>query len=118
MKKNSILKKIIIIQLICFVLFFGLHLLKAFQIFENKAYDQQMQSTAKFFPPADDVAFIEVNQASLDWALENRGWSWPWPREAYAQIIDFLSAGNVKTIAFDMLYTKNEARPYKKHGAV
>lgn len=106
MKKNSILKKIIIIQLICFVLFFGLHLLKAFQIFENKAYDQQMQSTAKFFPPADDVAFIEVNQASLDWALENRGWSWPWPREAYAQIIDFLSAGNVKTIAFDMLYTE------------
>lgn len=106
MKKNSILKKTLIIQLICFVVFFSLHLLKVFQVFENKAYDQQMQATAKYFPPADDIAFIEINQASLDWALENKGWSWPWPREAYAQIIDFLSAGNVKSIAFDMLYTE------------
>lgn len=106
MKKIKFLKKTIIIQLICFAFFFILHLLGTFQIFENKAYDQQMQATAKHFSPSDDIAFIEVNQASLDWALENRGWSWPWPREAYAQIIDFLSAGDVKSIAFDMLYTE------------
>lgn len=106
MKKNSNLKKTIFIQAICFAVFFLLHLLGVFQIFENKTYDQEMQETAKYFQPSDDIAFIEINQESLDWALENRGWSWPWPREAYAQVIDFLSAGNVKSIAFDFLYTE------------
>lgn len=106
MKKSEVFKNIILICLICFVSFFSLHLIGAFQSFENKAYDQQMLFSSSYFSSSDEIAFIEVNQASLDWAYENRGWSWPWPREAYAQIVEFLSAGSVKSIAFDMLYTE------------
>lgn len=106
MKNTKLIKRYLIIPCICFVVFFVLHLLGAFQSFENKTYDQRMKFTAQFTYPSDDIAFIEVNQESLDWALENYGWSWPWPRESYARIIEFLSAGNVKAIAFDMLYNE------------
>lgn len=106
-KKDLKLLKLCIVQsLICFVVFLILHFIGIFEIFENKTYDQRMRATANNAPSCDEIAFIAVNQESLDWALENKGWSWPWPREAYAQIIDFLSAGNVKSIAFDMLYTE------------
>lgn len=108
MKKNSgkIWLRCSLQAAICFVIFVVFYFLGVFATFENKTYDQRMKFTAGFSPACDEIAFIEVNQYSLDWAKENKGWSWPWPREAYAQIIDFLSAGNVKSIAFDMMYTE------------
>lgn len=105
-KQGKIWFRSIALASACFVIFLGLHFAGLFESFENKTYDQRMKSTANLSPACDDIAFIEVNQESLDWAYENKGWSWPWPREAYAQIIEFLSAGNVKSIAFDMLYTE------------
>lgn len=105
-KQGKIWLRNIALSFGCFVIFVALHFLGVFETFENKTYDQRMESTANLSPACDDIAFIEVNQESLDWAYENKGWSWPWPREAYANIIDFLSAGNVNSIAFDMLYTE------------
>ena len=77
-----------------------------FTYFENKTYDLRMINAAKYKRACDDIAFICVDQESIDYASEKYGWSWPWPREAYARVIDFLSAGNPKAIAFDILYTE------------
>ena len=73
---------------------------------ENKAYDRRMRNSAVFFKPSEDIVFIKVDQESLDWAYEELGWSWPWPREAYAHLTNFLNAGEVNSIMFDMLYTE------------
>lgn len=108
MKRNT--KKIWYLNILqafcCFVVFALLNAAGIFSAFENKTYDQRMKSTASLEPASDEIAFIMVNQESIDWALENEGWSWPWPREAYARIIEFLSAGNVKSIAFDLFFTE------------
>lgn len=77
-----------------------------FTYFENKTYDLRMINAAKYKRACDDIAFICVDQESIDYASEKYDWSWPWPREAYARVIDFLSAGNPKAIAFDILYTE------------
>lgn len=88
------------------VLTIVLNTLNVFEIFENKTYDLRMANSAKYKLPCDEICLVCVDQESIDWAKENYNWSWPWPREAYARIIDFISAGNPKSLAFDILYTE------------
>ena len=107
---NYILKKrrirTLVISSACFAILAVLNFFGIFDSLEYKSYDYRVVKTAEKYTPSEDIGFIIVDQESIDWALENKGWSWPWPRESYAQIIEFLSFGGVKTIAFDMLYTE------------
>ena len=109
MKKNilsNIWIRAIIVALISSLISVFFFKIGSLDNLENKAYDRRMRNSAVFFKPSDDIAFIKVDQESLDWAYEELGWSWPWPREAYAHLTNFLSAGNVNSIMFDMLYTE------------
>lgn len=108
MKKEGkkIWKRSIIVAVICFIAVASLYLLGAFTSLENRTYDKRMVATARFVRPSDDIVFIAVDQESIYWAQEELGWGWPWPREAYGDIVDFLSAGKVKSIAFDILYSE------------
>ncbi|MDY2839371.1 MAG: adenylate/guanylate cyclase domain-containing protein [Treponema sp.] len=90
----------------CFLTTFLLDSLGTFSFFENKTYDQRMIYASKKVRASDEIYFIGVNQESIDWAYKNYGWSWPWPREAWAKMIDFFSEGNPKSIAFDILYSE------------
>lgn len=73
---------------------------------ERKTYDQRMVYASNYTQPNESIYFIGVNQESISWAQEQYGWSWPWPREAYARMIEFFSAGNANSIAFDILYSE------------
>ncbi len=77
-----------------------------FSWFENKSYDMRMSVTADCFEPSEDITLVLLDQESLNWASETLGWSYPWPRESYAKIIDFFNRANAASIAFDMLYTE------------
>ncbi|MCE9613073.1 MAG: adenylate/guanylate cyclase domain-containing protein [Lentisphaerae bacterium] len=57
----------------------------------------------------DKIKVILLDQASLDWGASEQGWSWPWPRQVYAPIIDFCRRGGAKAIAFDVLFTESSA---------
>ena len=74
--------------------------------FERKSYDMRMSATADAFEPSEDITLVLLDQESLNWASETLGWSYPWPRESYAKIIDFFNRANAASIAFDMLYTE------------
>jgi adenylate cyclase len=52
------------------------------------------------------VKIILLDQSSLDWGKETNGWSWPWPRQVYAPIIDFCRRGGARAVIFDVLYTE------------
>nr|MCR4953204.1 CHASE2 domain-containing protein [Treponema sp.] len=77
-----------------------------FTTFENKTYDQRMVFASKYKEPCDEIFFIGVDQASIDFAQKEYGWGWPWPREAYGRMVDFISTGNPNTILFDILFTE------------
>ncbi len=77
-----------------------------FSFSENKTYDMRMQFAAKYKLPCDDIALIVVDQKSIDWAQENYGWAWPWPRQVYADIVNFLSGGKPESIAFDIIFSE------------
>jgi adenylate cyclase len=105
-KNGKIWIRSIIIAVICSVLTIVLYKAGLLTTLENKTYDTRMLSTSKFIHPDDNIALIVIDQDSLDWASQERGWSWPWPRESAAEIVDYLSLGNPKSICFDMLYTE------------
>ena len=105
-KNGKIWIRSIIIAVICSVLTIVLYKAGLLTTLENKTYDTRMLSTSKFIHPDDNIALIVIDQDSLDWANQERGWSWPWPRESAAEIVDYLSLGNPKSICFDMLYTE------------
>ncbi len=57
-------------------------------------------------PTSERIKVILLDQASLDWGDRQQGWSWPWPRQVYAPIIDFCRRGGARSIAFDVLFTE------------
>ena len=101
-------KKIFSLAIIPAVVFILLSVLQTAGIFswvENKAYDLRMKQSADSFCASDDISVVLIDQSSLDWTKENLGWSWPWPREAYAQMVKFFNRGNAASVAFDMIYS-------------
>ncbi len=65
---------------------------------------------AQFAPgrvPCPDVKVILIDQASLDWgAAAERGWTWPWPREVYAPLLEVCRRGGARVVGFDLLFTE------------
>lgn len=105
-RKNNILVRSAIIAAACFFTAAVLYYAGIFTYFENKTYDRRMVFASRFKKPADEIFFIEVDQPSITWAQETYGWGWPWPREAYGRMLDFFSAGDAKSVAFDILFSE------------
>jgi len=87
---------------IALILWFG----GALDRFEYTTWAWRVNVFAKHRTPSPDVKVVLLDQASLDWGSKEMGWSWPWPREAYAPLIDFCRNGGAKVIAFDILFTE------------
>jgi len=103
-----------------------LHFLGAFGYLENRSYDLRVRFFAPFLRASPEIAVVLIDQASIDWALRERGWGWPWPREAYAQMLGHFGAA--ASVTFDILFSepsvhRNEddeafARAAEEHGRV
>ncbi len=77
-----------------------------FRSAENALYDHRMRVTASSVRPADEIVLILLDQDSLDWAARERGWSWPWARAAYGDIVRFFESAGAASVSFDVLYTE------------
>lgn len=78
----------------------------AFHFLELKNYDSRINFCAPFRNVSDDIIFIMVDESSIAEAKERYGWSWPWPREAYGKILNYLDQGNATTCTYDILFTE------------
>jgi len=82
-----------------------------FNFIEYKFYDSRINFFADSRRNANnsknqDIVLILVDQYSIEWGLQERGWSWPWPRETYAELVDYMNLGRAKAVVFDMLFTE------------
>jgi adenylate cyclase len=101
--------------LITLMVFAGIGLadfLGVFRFLENKSYDLRVRVLARFDRPSDDIIVILINQDSLDWARMERGWSWPWPRKAYGELLEYMKLGGANSVAFDIIFS--ESSVYKE----
>ncbi|MCL2722141.1 MAG: adenylate/guanylate cyclase domain-containing protein [Treponema sp.] len=98
----------VIIIFLVFIVITSLHLLGVFQFLENKSYDMRVNFWADsiYNRPSDEITVILLEQDSIDWAQKERGWGWPWPRQAYADIVDYMNAGGAKVVAFDVIFSE------------
>lgn len=73
---------------------------------ENLTWDWRAQALAKPGQATKQVKVVVLDQASLDWALKANGLSWPWPRQVYAPILQFLARGGAKAVALDIIFSE------------
>ncbi len=96
------IRKIIILSASSFVCSLLIFLSNVLGLFELKAFD----SLSKYLNPAgssDNIVIVQVDQESID-ALSKEGVNWPWPRQIYAPIIEYLSEADA--IFVDILFTE------------
>ncbi len=73
---------------------------------EKKTYDSRMKFSSKRTEISDRISLVLLDQESLEWAKKERGWSWPWPREAYAEMTRYFNRAEASSLAFDMIYSE------------
>ena len=73
---------------------------------EAKTWDWRVNILAKPTPHTKKIILIMLDQNSLDWAKDENGLSWPWPREVYGAIIQFCKRTGARALAFDVLFTE------------
>ncbi|GHV77183.1 adenylate/guanylate cyclase domain-containing protein [Spirochaetia bacterium] len=105
---KSIIEKItapIIIVLLFFVMFLA-NFSGIFDFLELKTYDLRVQRFADSYRTSDDIIVVLLDQPSIDWAAEERGWGWPWPRQAYAELVHYMNTGGASAVAFDVIFSE------------
>ncbi|GHV24539.1 adenylate/guanylate cyclase domain-containing protein [Spirochaetia bacterium] len=105
---KSIIEKItapVIIVLLFLVMFFA-DFSKVFDFLEMKTYDFRVRFFADSYRTSDDIIVVLLDQPSIDWAAAERGWGWPWPRQAYAELVDYMNTGGASTVAFDVIFSE------------
>ncbi len=73
---------------------------------ECKTWDWRAKVMARPGKATKDILIIKLDQKSLDWAKNESGLSWPWPREIYSAIINQCKRNNAKALGIDVLYTE------------
>ena len=89
----------------------GLGLLEFTGTIELKTYDLRVAATARPSTPSDAVTLVAIDDDSLK-RMEPLVGRWPWPRLVHATMIDYLSAGGAKVIAYDILFAERDRRKF------
>ena len=80
---------------------------------ELKTYDLRVAATARPSAPSDAITLVAIDDDSIK-RMEPLVGRWPWPRPVHATLIDYLSAGGAKVIAYDILFAERDLN--KVHG--
>ena len=96
-------RRIVLLALSSFVVSLVIFLSNLLGIFELKAYDLFSRYLNPARPSSDTIVIIQVDQQSIE-ALSKEGIQWPWPRQIYAPIVEYLSEAD--TVFMDILFTE------------
>ncbi|MFZ5996382.1 MAG: CHASE2 domain-containing protein [Nitrospirota bacterium] len=99
-------KNIILLAVLSFGISLLVFLSDVLGTLELKAYDlySQLLNPSR---TSEDIVVVQVDQRSID-ALAWGGVNWPWPRQIYAQVIEYLS--EAEAVFIDIPFT--EPSPY------
>lgn len=121
---NSLQKqkiRCLVVSLAVFVSGFLLDFSGVFDFLENKSYDRRIRFSSysgentgieKYLnilrkkPCRDEITVVQIDQKSISQAGKEFGWGWPWPREAYSDIIRFFDSADARSIVFDIFFTE------------
>lgn len=73
---------------------------------ENKSFDIRQNIISKNKKVNKDIIIVTVDDPSYEYLIETYG-DWPIPRNAYAEILDYIQNQKPKYVAFDLLFIKS-----------
>ncbi|ACM19244.1 CHASE2 sensor adenylate/guanylate cyclase [Geotalea daltonii FRC-32] len=99
---GSRLLRMALLALAAFGLSLALFLSGLFTTFEFKFYDLMSRNLNPARGPGD-IVIVKIDQQSLD-ALSSENINWPWPRQMYAPLLDYLSQAD--GVLVDIIFTE------------
>jgi adenylate cyclase len=96
------MRKTLLISSVSFALSLALYLSGVLAGFEYKAYDLFSRNLNPQMS-AGDIVIVAVDQRSID-ALSGQAVTWPWPRQMYAPVFEYLSQADA--LFFDVTTTE------------
>ncbi|MBD3670827.1 MAG: adenylate/guanylate cyclase domain-containing protein [Gammaproteobacteria bacterium] len=105
----KISKKLILpsLLLLAVVLAYALNKTVVFERLEYWTFDSRTQLLRQDSDISDDIAIILIDEASLK-TMEPVYGRFPWPRSAYAELIEFLALASPKAVIFDILFPERQ----------
>lgn len=76
-----------------------------FQTVERKSYDWRVKSLRDAGPKATS-ALVLIDEKTLSFFKETDGLRWPFPRDIYCPILQYLKAGGARAVAFDIQFSE------------
>ena len=73
------------------------------QILEAKSLDARFSTTEPPETASKDIILVGIDDSSLKYFADN-GISWPWPRNFYAHLLNYLTESGAKSVMFDLLF--------------
>jgi adenylate cyclase len=77
-----------------------------FRVLEWKSWDARLRLFADPARADRGIALVLVDQYSLDVVSKEQSVSWPWPREYYSYLVEYLRSGNAAAYFFDIAMTE------------
>ena len=90
-----------------FILAFLLAVAHAFDVWEWKTWDLRLGLFSDSSRASDDIAILLIDQTSLDVYEQEMGISWPWPREMYSYILEYMKEGGAKAVFIDFIFSES-----------
>lgn len=90
-----------------FVLALVLSVAGVFDVWEWKTWDLRLRLFSDPSRASQDIVIFLIDQNSLDIYEQEMGISWPWPREMYSYILEYLREGGAKAVFIDFIFSEN-----------
>jgi adenylate cyclase len=97
----------LLVGLAAFVLALLVHGLRVASPLEWKSWDARLRLFAQPERAGQDIVIFLIDQPSLDFYDKQQGLPWPWPRQLYSAVIDYLKAGGARAVFFDLIFSES-----------
>ena len=87
-----------------------------FETWERRTLDLRTRGFADAARADPRIVAVVIDQRSLDDVATRLRQGWPWPRDFYAIVVDYLVASGARAVAFDMIFSEQSI--YTKLGEV
>jgi adenylate cyclase len=79
---------------------------------ELKAFDLRTQMLAGRTQPDTSIVIVAIDEDALDAYRESLG-RWPWPRDVFVYLLDYLALGGARLVVLDILFNEPDlTRPH------
>src|SRR4030042_5605489 len=90
--------------LVLALLLYGLDVVRPL---EWKSWDARLRLLARPERAGRDIVIFLIDQYSLDYFEKQMGLPWPWPRQIYSAVIDYLRTGGAQAVFFDLIFSES-----------